>query len=171
LRGSEARTLTKVGAVRVVPANDLRDKFEQSLDPRNGELWHLRESGLVNTIRLERDTNVVTLTREGRDLLESTRHDRDAPDRQAFHAGIQRPGAPDRNDHQQHVRLRNWSGSSQSLRLREIGFAANRRLLHVEYLSHDCLIGDDHLDALTQPVVVDTQRAAASAWGIVACSP
>ena len=45
--------------------------------------------------------------------------------------------------------------------LREIGFAANRRLLRVEYLSHDCLIGDDQLDALTQPVVVDHQRAAA----------
>ena len=45
--------------------------------------------------------------------------------------------------------------------LREIGFAANRRLLRVEYLSHDCLVGDDQLDALTQPVVVDTQRAAA----------
>ena len=45
--------------------------------------------------------------------------------------------------------------------LREIGFAANRRLLRVEYLSHDCLIGDDHLDTLTHPVVVDTQRAAA----------
>ena len=27
--------------------------------------------------------------------------------------------------------------------LREIGFAANRRLLHVESLSHDCLIGED----------------------------
>jgi hypothetical protein len=49
--------------------------------------------------------------------------------------------------------------------LREIGFAANRRLLRVEYLSHDCLIGDDHLDALTQPVVVDTQRAAAVRLG------
>jgi hypothetical protein len=49
--------------------------------------------------------------------------------------------------------------------LREIGFAANRRLLRVEYLSHDCLIGDDHLDALTQPVVVDTQRAAALRFG------
>ena len=45
--------------------------------------------------------------------------------------------------------------------LREIGFAANRRLLRVESLSHDCLIGDDHLDALIQPTVVDTQRAAA----------
>src|SRR5881296_3929817 len=49
--------------------------------------------------------------------------------------------------------------------LREIGFAANRRLLRVEYLSHDCLIADDHLDALTQPVVVDTQRAAALRLG------
>jgi hypothetical protein len=49
--------------------------------------------------------------------------------------------------------------------LREIGFAANRRLLRVEYLSHDCLIGDDHLDGLTQPVVVDTQRAAALRLG------
>jgi hypothetical protein len=37
--------------------------------------------------------------------------------------------------------------------------------LRVEYLSHDCLIGDDHLDALTQPVVVDTQRAAALRLG------
>ena len=49
--------------------------------------------------------------------------------------------------------------------LREIGFAANRRLLRVEYLSHDCLIGDDHLDALTQPVVVDQQRVAALRLG------
>src|ERR687887_1137185 len=49
--------------------------------------------------------------------------------------------------------------------LREIGFAANRRLLRVEYLSHDCLIGDDHLDSLTQPVVVDMQRAAALRLG------
>ena len=49
--------------------------------------------------------------------------------------------------------------------LREIGFAANRRLLRVEDLSHDCLIGDDHLDALTQPVVVETQRAAALRLG------
>lgn len=49
--------------------------------------------------------------------------------------------------------------------LREIGFAANRRLLRVEYLSHDCLIGDDDLDALTQPIVVDAQRAAGLRFG------
>ena len=91
LRGSETRTLSTVGAFRVVPANDLRDKFDQSLDPRHGELWHLRDSGLVHTVRLDRDTSVVTLTKEGRDLLESRQRDPDSPDRQAFHHGIQRP--------------------------------------------------------------------------------
>jgi hypothetical protein len=91
LRGSETRTLTTVGAFRVVPANDLRDKFDQSLDPRHGELWHLRDSGLVETVRLDRDTTAVTLTKAGRDLLESSRRDSDSPDRQAFHHGVQKP--------------------------------------------------------------------------------
>jgi hypothetical protein len=49
--------------------------------------------------------------------------------------------------------------------LREIGFAANRRLLHVESLSHDCLVGEDHLEALTQPIVVHDQRAAGLRFG------
>ncbi len=49
--------------------------------------------------------------------------------------------------------------------LREIGFAANRRMLHVESLSHDCLIGEDHLDAVSQPVVVEDQRAAGLRFG------
>jgi hypothetical protein len=91
LRGSETRTLTTVGAFRVVPANDLRDKFDQSLDPRHGELWHLRDSGLVETVRIDRDTTAVTLTKEGRGLLESRRRDSDSPDRQAFHHGVQKP--------------------------------------------------------------------------------
>ena len=49
--------------------------------------------------------------------------------------------------------------------LREIGFAANRRLLHVESLSHDCLIGEDHLHTVTSPVRVATQRAAGLRFG------
>jgi hypothetical protein len=49
--------------------------------------------------------------------------------------------------------------------LREVGFAANRRLLHVEYLSHDSLIGDDLLETVTQPIVVDTHRAAGLRFG------
>jgi hypothetical protein len=91
LRGSETRTLTTVGAFRVVPANDLRDTFDRSLDPRHGELWHLRDSGLAQTVRLDRDTTVVTLTKDGRDLLKSRQRDPDSRDRQAFHCGVQKP--------------------------------------------------------------------------------
>ena len=49
--------------------------------------------------------------------------------------------------------------------LREIGFTANRRLLRVESLSHDCLIGDDRFQALIGPVVVHGQRAAGLRFG------
>jgi hypothetical protein len=49
--------------------------------------------------------------------------------------------------------------------LREIGFAANRRLLHVESLSHDCLIGEDRLHTVTSAVVVAQQRAAGLRFG------
>src|SRR5438552_12737868 len=49
--------------------------------------------------------------------------------------------------------------------LREIGFAANRRLLRVESLSHDCLIGDDPLHAVTSPVIRNDQRAAGLRFG------
>ena len=52
----------------------------------------LRESQqLVQTVRFDRDHTVVTLTREGRDLLESRRLYEDSPDRQAFHHGVQKP--------------------------------------------------------------------------------
>ena len=49
--------------------------------------------------------------------------------------------------------------------LREIGFAANRRLLHVESLSHDCLIGEDQLHTVTSPIRIDDQRAAGLRFG------
>ncbi|HWE64182.1 MAG TPA: hypothetical protein VHB98_20925 [Chloroflexota bacterium] len=45
--------------------------------------------------------------------------------------------------------------------LRACGFAANRRLLDVECLSQDCLVGAATLDRVTQPQVVDGQRVAA----------
>ena len=49
--------------------------------------------------------------------------------------------------------------------LRAIGFSANRRLLRVESLSHDCLIGEDALQAVTSPILVDNQRAAGLRFG------
>jgi hypothetical protein len=45
--------------------------------------------------------------------------------------------------------------------LREIGFQANRRLLDVQRLSHDCTIGEDAFRQLNEPVTVVGQRASA----------
>jgi DNA-binding HxlR family transcriptional regulator len=45
--------------------------------------------------------------------------------------------------------------------LREIGFAANRRLLDVERIGHDCFIGEAAFQDLQKPVTVANQRAAA----------
>jgi hypothetical protein len=45
----------------------------------------------VQTIRLDRDHTVVTLTKEGRNLLESRRLDEDSRERQAFDDGVQKP--------------------------------------------------------------------------------
>jgi hypothetical protein len=45
--------------------------------------------------------------------------------------------------------------------LREVGFAANRRLLDVQRISHDCAIGEAALAQVTRPIAVDGQRAAA----------
>lgn len=49
--------------------------------------------------------------------------------------------------------------------LRQIGFTANRRLLRVQQLSHDCLIGEDRFQGLSQPAQVNTQRASALRFG------
>jgi hypothetical protein len=43
--------------------------------------------------------------------------------------------------------------------LREIGFAANRQLLEVERLSHDCMLTEDTFQAINSPVAAGRQRA------------
>jgi hypothetical protein len=45
--------------------------------------------------------------------------------------------------------------------LRQIGFQANRRLLHVQTISQDCAVGEDAFRQLNEPVVVKGQRASA----------
>ena len=52
LRGSESRTLSLVGAFRVVPDHQLRDNNGRPADPRKGDLRHLREQGLIRTVPL-----------------------------------------------------------------------------------------------------------------------
>ncbi|HUZ78481.1 MAG TPA: hypothetical protein VMV93_12960 [Chloroflexota bacterium] len=46
-------------------------------------------------------------------------------------------------------------------RLREVAFAAVRRMVQVERLSHDCAIGEDGLNRIIRPLEVNGQRAPA----------
>lgn len=93
LRGSEVRTLSTVGAFRVVPAAHLHDAD----DPRNQlshDLRHLRESGLVRTLPYvvgRERTTLVTLTSQGRDLLEACRRPEGDRPSQTFYDGIVKP--------------------------------------------------------------------------------
>ena len=49
--------------------------------------------------------------------------------------------------------------------LRRIGFAANRRLLEIEQISHDCALGEDAFQHLQRPRQFDGQRAPALRFG------
>jgi hypothetical protein len=49
--------------------------------------------------------------------------------------------------------------------LRRIGFAANRRMLEIEQISHDCALGEDAFQDLQRACHVDGQRAAALRFG------
>lgn len=94
LRASEVRILATTGAFRVVPASDLRDHHGRPADARDGDLRHLRELGLVHTIphvSEHRKTALVTLTEQGRHLLESHRHRESEEPRQEFYAGLVKP--------------------------------------------------------------------------------
>src|SRR5713226_2998936 len=50
-------------------------------------------------------------------------------------------------------------------KLREIGFAANRRLLDVETVTHDCHLGAQAFQKMHQPIQVEVQRASALRFG------
>jgi hypothetical protein len=52
-------------------------------------------------------------------------------------------------------------GLSHLAALRQVGFQANRRLLDVQRISHDCAIGDAVFAEVSRPVTVAGQRAAA----------
>src|SRR5262249_48197977 len=42
--------------------------------------------------------------------------------------------------------------------LRQIGFQANRRLLQVERISHDCLLAEETFQKVNHPIQVESQR-------------
>ena len=49
--------------------------------------------------------------------------------------------------------------------MRQIGFKANRRLLDVQTISHDCSIGDEAFEQVVRPIEVEEQRASALRFG------
>jgi hypothetical protein len=49
--------------------------------------------------------------------------------------------------------------------LREVGFSANRRLLHAQTISHDPIIGDTVFNTINQPTIIDGQRVAGLRFG------
>lgn len=65
----------------------------------------------------------------------------------------------DTRDFEVGKRLKNLSA------LRKVGFTANRRLLDVQRLSHDCSVGEDLFHQIHHPVTVGTQRAPAFRFG------
>jgi hypothetical protein len=50
-------------------------------------------------------------------------------------------------------------------KLRETGFAANRQLLEVERLSHDCMLAEDTFQAINSPITAGQQRASGLRFG------
>ena len=69
LNAADSRTLAAVGTFRVVP--------EQDLDTNHDAVRHLRDERLVETVNLGGDERGLTLTKEGRDLLDSHSLERD----------------------------------------------------------------------------------------------
>lgn len=89
LSGSDTRTLTTVGAFRVVSERDLRDPRDAAFDER-ADLRHLEKQGLIERVPLDGRDRAVVLTERGRSLLEAHRRDRDPEHRQGFYAGADR---------------------------------------------------------------------------------
>jgi hypothetical protein len=104
LNAEDSRTLAAVGTFRVVP--------EPDLNTEHNTLRHLCDEGLVETVDLGGHERGVTLTKEGRDLLDSHSLERDGGTEQAFHAGVRRTREIDHDANlyatfcQEHSRLR-----------------------------------------------------------------
>jgi hypothetical protein len=82
LDGEDSRTLAVVGAFRVVP--------EQDLDLPHETLENLHDQRLVEVVDLGDSERGLTLTTEGRDLLDSHSRERDEEPSQVFYAGVSR---------------------------------------------------------------------------------
>jgi DNA-binding MarR family transcriptional regulator len=84
LNGSDSRTLATIGAFRVVSERDLRDSRDLSDNLRT-----LERQGLIERVSLNERERAVTLSQDGRRLLERHRDGR-SDGRQTFYAGADR---------------------------------------------------------------------------------
>jgi hypothetical protein len=87
----DSRSLATVGAFRVLAERDLRDPRDESTEPRDSDLGHLRDEGLTRFVTLDGRDRAVTLTERGHHLLDARRRDRGDAREQAFYAGVSRP--------------------------------------------------------------------------------
>jgi hypothetical protein len=87
LNGSDGRTLTAVGAFRIIAERDLRPASTSALEMGHSDVRHLRAEGLIQRVSIDGRDHGIVLTERGRGLLESHRRDRDSEPRQAFYGG------------------------------------------------------------------------------------
>lgn len=94
LSGDDVRVLATVGAFRVVPASDLREPNPRTPTRPARDLERLRDLGLVSTtpyVLGRTRTTLVTLTKQGRSVLEENRTHNASGRRQSFYVGISKP--------------------------------------------------------------------------------
>ena len=94
LSGDDVRVLATVGAFRVVPASDLREPNPRTPTRPARDLERLRDLGLVSTtpyVLGRTRTTLVTLTKQGRSVLEENRTRNASGPRQSFYVGISKP--------------------------------------------------------------------------------
>ena len=115
LNGEDSRSLAAVGVFRVVREHDL------DTDPETVE--HLRGERLVETVDLGDGERGLTLTREGRDLLDAHSLNRDGEPSQAFYEGVSRERELNHDSHlystyrQEEARLRDEHGGLEVRRV------------------------------------------------------
>jgi hypothetical protein len=91
--GTDSRMLAAVGAFRVVAERDLESSSTRESSARH-RVTRLEAEGLLQRTLSGPGERVVSLTAQGRDLLEAHRSDRDDDrhtGRQAFYAGVRKP--------------------------------------------------------------------------------
>ena len=129
LDGEDSRALAAVGAFRVVPEHDL--------DLPHDTLENLHDQRLVESVDLGDSERGLTLTTEGRELLDSHSLERDGERSQLFHAGVSRSRKTDHDSNlsatfrQEEARLRD---EHLDLEIRRVILAQDLKREYQEFL-------------------------------------